>query len=129
MEVDGCTLTSPEEVVEDTLPSEILHLCQKYNLSKEECRNEIIDLTAEDNQSRPNNKMQENDSKSNTNTHYHHKNMDDMNELDMIRLMDTSTESDTILNYENDWDIPREELIQLRNDLIDIEKLVEETIE
>ena len=28
VEVDGCTLTSPEEVVEDTLPSEILRLCQ-----------------------------------------------------------------------------------------------------
>ena len=72
--------------------------------------------------------MRENNFKTNTNTHNYHKNLDDRNDLDMIRLMDTSTDSDTILIHENEWDIPMEDLIQLRNDLIDIEQLVEETV-
>lgn len=115
--------TSALVVTGDKLPLEILQLCRKYELNEEECRNEMIDLESEDDNTRQND-IRANKSGYPTNDN---DDMDEMNELDIMRLMDTSISVGDIFDEDRDWDMPTEDVIQLKNDMIDIERLVEET--
>lgn len=112
------TRTSTPMMPDDELMAEILHLCQKYDMTEEECRNEMKTLELDDdnesNKSEPSNKN-------------NHDDLQEMDELDIARLMDTKAEANDIYDVDRNGEIPRKDVLQMRQDMISIEKLIDES--
>jgi len=110
--------TSTHMMADDELMHEILHLCQKYDMTEDECRNEMKALKFDD----------DNESKkSEPSTKNNHDDLQEMDELDIARLMDTMAEANDIHDIDRNVEIPRKDMLQMRQDMINIEKLIDET--
>jgi len=111
-------------VTDHELIPEILQLCQKYEMNEEECMNIFLDL--DDDDVRQNNSQSKKSERLTKNKHVISHEMD---ELDIIRLRDTTTTTATsnINDIGRELDLSMEDHAQLMQDIIAIDRLIDGT--
>jgi len=117
---------NPETPSSSELIPEILSLCKKYNMNEKECELEINALEMERDFVEQQQNEPWNENESNNNNKYG--NPPEMNESDINNLMNEMT-AEMIASEIGDgnWDLPLEELIELKRDMNSLDRLIEET--